>query len=101
MDIIKKGFPDSLEELIPLLHLYFKLKNHFSVIYQDNLEIITHHHSDLRTRMVISRSLRNRVKKILHTDHRRDLVRVKQKAQQHVYWPNMMGELKAFIHQCK
>ena len=67
---------------------------------EDNLEVITYHHSNLRTRMVIPRSLQNRFKKVLHADYRQDLVRVKQRAQEHVYWPNMSADLKTFIEQC-
>ena len=69
MDIIKKGSQISLEEFIPLLHPHFKLKDHFSVMYQDDLEIIMYHDSNLRTRMVIPRSLQDRVKNILHADY--------------------------------
>ena len=64
------------------------------------MEIVTYHDSNLKRRMVIPSSLRNHVEKILHADHRRDLVRVKQRAQKHVYWPNMTVDLKAFIEQC-
>ena len=40
------------------------------------------------------------MKAVLHADHRRDLVRVKMKAQQHVYWPWMTVDLKSYIEQC-
>ena len=98
---IKDEFPDSIDECIPLLHPFFKIKMHFSVIFQDGLELIVYHDSDLRSRMVIPQTLRNKVKHMLHSDHRRDLIRVKQRVQQHVYWPNMMSDLKAFIEQCE
>ena len=55
---------------------------------------------NLRSRMLIPKSLRNRVKQILHADHRRDLSRIKRQAQEHVSWPNMAAKLKTFIDQC-
>ena len=97
LEAIKTGFPETLDKCIPLLHPYFPKKEHFSIIIEDDMEIITYHDSDLKTRMVIPRSLRNRVKQILHANHRRDLVRVKQRAQEYVYWPYMTADLKAFI----
>ena len=50
--------------------------------------------------MVTPRLLRNKVKQVLHVDHRQDLIRVKQQAQEHMYWPNMNSDLKSFIEQC-
>ena len=50
--------------------------------------------------MLVPKPLRNRVKQILHADHRWDLTRVKRRAQEHVYWPNMSAGLKTFIDQC-
>ena len=58
-----------------------------------------HNDSDLKTRLVIPKTLRNQVKKILHKDHRQDLTRVKKRAQEHVYWPMMNSDLKSFMLQ--
>ncbi len=65
------------------------------------MEVLVYHDSDMRTRLVILRTLRQRVKAILHVDHRRDLVRVKKRALEHVYWPRMSEDLKSFIDQCQ
>ena len=58
---------------------------------EGKLESVVYHDSDLRSRMLVPKVLRN---------HRRDLTRVKRRAQEHVYWPNMSAELKTFIDQC-
>ena len=39
--------------------------------------------------MVIPKGLKNKVKKILHADHRRNLTRAKKRAQEHVFRPSM------------
>ena len=56
--------------------------------------------SESRSRLLIPKPLRNRVKQIFHADNRWDLTRVKIHAQKHVYWPNMTSDLKFFIEQC-
>ena len=48
------------------------------------MEFLVYHNSDMRTRLVVPKSIRKRVKMILHSDHRKDLARVKRKAQEHV-----------------
>ena len=52
--------------------------------------------------MVIPKGLKNKVKKILHADHRRNLTRAKKRAQEHVFWPSMNAFFKQqhqVIHQ--
>ena len=77
MKAIKEGFCDSINECIPLLLPFFKVRMKFSVIFQDRLELIIYHDSYQRSQMVIPRTPRNKVKHVLHSDHRRDLIRVK------------------------
>ena len=55
------------------------------MVVEDQLEVVVYHDSDLRSRMLIPKMLRNRVKQILHTDHRCDLTRVKRRAQENMY----------------
>ena len=97
---ILQGFPEKLEECIPLIQPYHKNRINLSIVVEDKLEVVVYHDSDLRSRMLVPKPLRNRVKQILHADHRRDLTRVKRRAQEHLYWPNMSAELKTFIDQC-
>ena len=97
---ILEGFPEKPEECIPLIQPFYKNRLNQSVVVEDQLEVVVYHDSNLRLRMLIPKPLRNRVYQILHTDHRRDLTRVKRRAQEHVYWPNMAAELKTFIYQC-
>ena len=97
---ILEGFPEKAEECIPLIQPFHKNRLNLSVVVEDQLEVVVYHDSDLRSRMLVPKALRNRVKQILHADHRRDLTRVRRRAQEHVYWPNMASELKTFIDQC-
>ena len=55
----------------------------------------------MRTRLVIPKSHRNWVKMIHHANHWRDLAQVKKRAQEHVFWPEMIKDLKSYIDQCK
>ena len=64
-----------------------------SVVRQDDMEF--------QRQRVIPKSIRNRVKMIHHANHRRDLARVKKRAQEHVFWPEMIKDLKSYIDQCK
>ena len=64
------GFPEKLEECIPLIQAYHKNRLNLSVVVEDKLEVIVYYDSDHRSRMLIPKSLRNRVKHILHADHR-------------------------------
>ena len=91
------GFPEKLEECIPLIQPFHKNRLNLSMVVEDKLEVVVYYDSDLRSRMLIPKSLRNQVKHILHADHRRDLTRVKRRAQEHMYWPTMMADLKQFI----
>merc|ERR1711905_52853 len=70
------------------------------VVVEGEEKVLVYFDSESRTRLVIPKPLRNRVKQVLHANHRRDLVRVKARAQEHVYWPNMASDLKLFIDQC-
>ena len=103
-DAVKKaileGFPEKLKECIPPIQAYHKSQLNLSIVTQDDLEVTVYYDSYSRSRMLIPRSLRNQVKQILHADHRRDLIRVKRWAQEHVFWPNMTSDLKSFIEQC-
>ena len=101
MNAIEDGFPVKIDKYIPILHPFFKCKLNFSVLSQDTKKFLIYHDSDLRSQMVVPKLLWNKLNHVLHANHRRDLVRVKQRAQQHLYWPNMTSDLKAFIEQCK
>ena len=67
---ILEGFPEKLEECIPLIQPFYKNRRNLSVVVKDKLEVVVYHDSDLRSRMLIPKPLRNRVKQILHADHR-------------------------------
>ena len=66
---------------------------------ENNNEVLVYFDSESRSRLVVPKALRNQVKQVLHANHRRDLVRVKARAQEHVYWPNMLADLKSFVEQ--
>ena len=85
MKAVKERFPDKEKECTQLIQPQYLVYNN----------------SDMRTRLVIPKSLRNRVKMIHHANHRRDLVWVKKRAQEHVFWPKMIKDLKSYIDQCK
>merc|ERR1712082_343126 len=70
------------------------------VVKEGESEVLVYFDSASRSRLIIPKVLRNRVKQILHADHRWDLTRVKARAQEHVYWPTMAGDLKSFVEQC-
>ena len=38
---------------------------------------------------------------LLHANHRSDLAWVKKRAQEHMFWPKMIKDLKSYIDQCK
>ena len=97
---VLEGFPEKLEDCTPLLQPYHKNRQNITVVVEDDNEILVYYDSESRSRLIIPKALRNRVKHILHANHRRDLIRVKARAQQHVYWPNMSKDLKSFIDQC-
>ena len=82
---ILQGFPEKLEECIPLSQPYHKNRINLSIVVEDKLEVVVYHDSDLGSRMLVPKPLRNRVKQILYADHRRDLTRVKRRAHEHVY----------------
>ena len=95
-----EGFPEEVEDCTPLLLPYHKNRRNITVVVEDENEVLVYYDSESRSRLIIPRPLRNRVKQVLHANHRRDLVRVKARAQEHVYWPNMASDLKLFIDQC-
>ena len=74
MNAINERLLKKIDEHIPILHPFFKCKLHFLVISQDNEEFIIYHDSDLSFQMVIIKLLQNKVKHVLHANHRRDLV---------------------------
>ena len=52
------GFPEKLEECIPLIQAYHKNSLHLSVVVEDKLEVVVYFDSDHRSRMLIPKSLR-------------------------------------------
>ena len=62
---ILEGFPERVEECIPLIQPYHKNRINLSIVVEDQLEIVMYHDSDLRSRILVPKALRNRVKKIL------------------------------------
>ena len=96
-----KGFPEKEEECPQNIVPFFQVRRSISIITQDELEVLTFTDCKGRTRLVVPKSLRGRVKAILHADHRRDLAQVRMRAEQHMYWPRMFEDLKSFIEQCK
>ena len=100
MEAVKQGFSEKEEKCTQQLLPFYKIRQNIAIINQDELEVLVYHDSDRRMRLVIPRSLRPRVKAVLYADHRRNLVRVKMRAQQHVYWPRMTEDLKLYIKHC-
>merc|ERR1712239_90681 len=97
---VLEGFPEKPEDCVPLLLPYQKNRHNITVVVEDNNKVLVYFDSESRSRLIVPKLLRNRVKQVLHANHRRDLVRVKARAQEHVYWPNMAANLKLFIDQC-
>ena len=89
-----------MEECIPLIQPYHKNRHNITVVKEGDNEVLVYFDSNSRSRLIKPKALRNRVKQILHADHRQDLTRVKTRAQEHVYWPHMSSNLKSFIKQC-
>ena len=52
------GFPEKLEECIPLIQAYHKNRFNLSVVVADKLEVVVYFDSDHRLRMLIPKSLR-------------------------------------------
>ena len=94
------GFPEKLEDCIPLIQPYHKNRHDITVVKEYNNEILVYFDSASRSRLIIPKALRNQVKQVLHTDHRRDLTCVKARAQEYMYWPTMVSDLKSFMEQC-
>ena len=74
---VMEAIPEKEEKCTQQLLPFFKIRHNIAIINKDNLVILAYQDSDSRTRLVIPRLLRSRVKTVLHADHRRDLVRVK------------------------
>merc|ERR1712082_28712 len=74
---VLEGFPEKLEDCIPLIQPYHKNRYNITVVKEDNNEVLVYFDSALRSRLIIPKALRNRVKHVLHADHRRDLTCVK------------------------
>ena len=100
LQTIKEGFPESEDLCCPLIQKFFKARERLRVLLEDDNEIIVYTDSDSNQRIFIPHSLRARVKQVLHADHRRDLTRVKYRANLHVYWPSLAQDLKLFVEQC-
>ena len=67
---ILQGFPEKMDECIPLMQPFHKNRINLSIVVKDKLEVVVYHNKDLRSRMLISKSIRNRIKQIFHADHR-------------------------------
>ena len=87
-----EGFPEKLEECVPILQPFHKNRLNLSIVKEGDSEIVFNYDSESRLRLLIPKPLRNRVKQMLHADHRQDLTRVKLRAQEHVYWPNTKSD---------
>ena len=64
-----KGFPEKEEECPQNIVPFFQVRRSISIITQDELEVLTFTDCRGRTRLVVPKSLRGRVKAILHADH--------------------------------
>ena len=89
MKAVIEGFPEKVNECSLLLQPFHKCWSNISVVIQDKLEFLLYYVSNLRTRLVVPKGLRNGIQNILHADHRRDLTLVKRRAQEHVYWHSL------------
>ena len=98
---VMEGFPDTEEECGEVLKKFYKDRHQLTIVSEDSHEVLVFSDSNHQQRLFIPKALRNRIKQILHSGHRRDLSRVKMKADKHVYWPGMAGDLKMFINQCE
>ena len=54
---VLEGFPEKLEDCIPLIQAFHKNRHNLSVVVEDKLEVVVYHNSDLRTRMLIPKFL--------------------------------------------
>ena len=68
---IQQGFPEKKEECPPILTPYYNHRINITVVSQNDQEFLVFNDSKLKSRMIIPKALRNKVKKILHADHRR------------------------------
>ena len=50
---ILEGFPEKLEECIPLIQPFHKNRINLSIVVEDKLEVVVYYDSDLRSRMLI------------------------------------------------
>merc|ERR1712082_534980 len=72
---VLEGFPELLEDCTPLLQPYHKNRQNITIVVVDDNEILVYYDSEARSRLIIPKALRNRVKHILHANLRRDLTR--------------------------
>ena len=61
MKAVKEGFPEKVKECSLLLQPFHKCWINISVVFQDKLELLLYYVSDLRTRLVVPKGLRNRI----------------------------------------
>ena len=56
---ILQGFPEKLEECIALIQPYHKNRINLSIVVDDKLKVVLYHDSDLRSRKLVPKQLRN------------------------------------------
>ena len=61
MKAVKDGFPEKVKECSLLLQPFHKCWINISVVFQDKLEFLLNYVSDLGTRLVVPKWLRNRI----------------------------------------
>ena len=59
MKAVKEGFPEKVKECSLHLQPFHKCWSNISVVYQDKLEFLLYYVSNLRTRLVVPKGLRN------------------------------------------
>ena len=69
-EAILNGFPEELEDCTPLLLPYHKNRRDITVVVEGEDEVLVYFDSESRSRLIIPKVLRNRVKQVLHADHR-------------------------------
>ena len=89
--IIQEGWPADEKSLPPLVTPYFSVRDELAVT--DGLIF-------RGERLVIPKGMRAAVKKDIHSGHQ-GIEACLRRAREHVYWPGMNKELKAWIRTCE
>ena len=89
--IIQEGWPADKKSLQPLVTPYFSVRDELAVT--DGLIF-------RGERLVIPKGMRAAVKKDIHSGHK-GIEACLRRAREHVYWPGMNEELKAWIRTCE